>query len=589
MSFKLINKDIEFPRIYPKVERKLATAKEKGWVRVGDFTLRKDIDFIPQLGLQEEVCACECNLIFMCGQGTAGKTFSMYLKALGGMDMYGFTSRLISVRALDSKKGSSIFRDGVTVCGNFGGCEYASSDIPTFAWPEYNSNLQLIHSNFNVDSPKEWEEFQDYAKKQQASLIMIDEATEMKQFKMFAFWFMRNRDSSGMNPQMILSFNPLHEHWSTQMLVDAGYVDTSTWKLKHEMIGKIRYFYNKGDSPSEMIWGDSREEVADAAGLVDKPEDVAAGINRLGYVKSFTVFTGTAADNRELVNATGGQSVANLHAVGKTQRAVVGEAYFGPVDNEEINVSRQMLHNLYTNPTSDDAQMYATLDVSGGTMESDDAPMIIWKGDTITAILFFRGTPTALVSWIDQQLRNYGVPVRNFAYDATGIGYYLTSYTEGMPITANRRALQEYDASGNVVQSEQYFNLRSQLLGKTKVMLERGDISINLDKDLMIPYGKNGKTRRLFDVLCDEINVFRTTTRNNKIYYRSKDEYKAKFHASPNIIDALSYKAIFKLDARPKKAPAEENDDNAYKDLYKRPPKATPNRFTAALNRFRRR
>jgi hypothetical protein len=140
-----------------------------------------------------------------------------------------------------------------------------------------------------------------------------------------------------------------------------------------------------------------------------------------------------------------------------------------------------------------------------------------------------------------------------------------------------------------VVQSEQYFNLRSQLLGKTKVMLERGDISINLNKDLMIPYGKNGKTRRLFDVLCDEINVFRTTTRNNKIYYRSKDEYKAKFHASPNIIDALSYKAIFKLDARPKKAPAEENDDNAYKDLYKRPPKATPNRFTAALNRFRRR
>lgn len=566
---RLVNRNIKFPKPYPKVERKLSTAKEKGYDIVGDYKLRKEgiIDYMPLPGLQEDVCRSECNLIFMCGQATSGKTFTMYLKALGGIDKPNFTARLISVRALDSKKGSSIFRDGVSVCGNFAGCEYNSSEVPTFMWKRWNSNLQLIHSNFNYANPAEKEEFEDYAKKQQSSLIMIDEATEMKHFGMFSYWFMRNRDNSGMIPQMILSFNPSHDHWTTQMLLDAGYLGRD-WYLRKDMIGKVRYFYNKGDTPEGIVWGDSRAEVVRLAGLTLKPEDERAGLTVEDYVKSFTVFTGTAADNRELVNATGGQSVANLHAVGKTQRAVVGDAYFGAIENEELNVTRQMIHNLWENPIDDDENMYATLDVSGGGTKSDNCPMIIWKGLRIIAVKFFKGDPKELVSWIESILQEYNIPVTNFAFDATGIGYYLKSFTAGMPVTANKKSMQEIDEYGNPVLLEQYFNLRSQLLGKTKVMFERGDISCAVAKDAVIPYGKNGGTRRFIDVLFDEINVFVTQTRNGKIYYRSKDEYKSKFKSSPDLMDAISLRAVFELDARPKKQPLAEVEDDAFDELY---------------------
>ncbi|MDE6009332.1 MAG: hypothetical protein K2G90_09010, partial [Muribaculaceae bacterium] len=284
-------------------------------------------------------------------------TFSMYLKALSGIDKQDFKARLISVRGLDSKKGSSIYSDGIKVCGGFANCEASSSDIPSFVWSYWNSNLQLIHSNFNYANPEDKKRFEDYAKKNQASLIMMDEATEMNHFGMFSFWFMRNRDDSGMIPQMILSFNPLHEHWTTQMLKDAGYLGED-WYLKKDMIGKVRYFYVKGDTPSEIVWGDTREEVVERAQPRLQPEDIEAGLTETDLIKSFTVFTGTAADNRELVNATGGQSVANLHAVGGTQRSIVGEAYFGPVDKEEINVNRQMIHQLWENPVNDDENMY---------------------------------------------------------------------------------------------------------------------------------------------------------------------------------------------------------------------------------------
>lgn len=548
----------------------LPRKKEKCGVRAKNYEIARKITSITPAG--EKQCRCiqvsNPNHLYVTDDFiVTHNTYSMLLKTLQGVDKLGFTARFISVRLQDSKKGSSIFRDGVEVLGNFADCEYNSSDYPTFAWSQWNSNLQMIHSNYNVDNPSEWDDFKSYCKKNQASYIAIDEATEIKSFKMWSYWLSRNRDSSGMKPCMVLSFNPEHEHWTTQMLKDAGYIGED-WYIKPHMNGVTRYCYLKGDTPESMIWGDTVEEVAEHADIHISEKEKEAGITIHQIVKSFTFFTGEAGDNKKLIAATGGQSIGNLHAVGGTQRSILHGAYFGPVENEALNVSRQMIHNLWTNPQNADENMYATLDVSGGKTESDDCPMIIWRGLTAVAIRFFRGTPKELVDWIDKILNEYKVPVEHFAYDATGIGYYLTSYTSGMPITANRRVIQEIDENGNPVMAEQYFNLRSQLLGKTKVLLEKGEISTTLPKDLVIPYGKKGGTRNFIDVLFDEMNVFRTTTRNNKIYYRNKDEYIAKFHASPNIMDTVSYRAIFELDARPKKQPEPEIPDDAYDGFY---------------------
>lgn len=565
--FRLRNSETKFPELYPKVERKPYTAKEKGWDKVGDFLIRENIDLIPQVGLQENLISCESNLIFVCGEATSGKTFGMMLRLLRGIGRQNYTGRLVNVRLNDSKKGTSMFRDGMVVWGNFSDCEVTSSDSPTFAWREWNNSIQMIHANFNADNPSEWSDFQEYIKKQQAAEIDIDEATAIEQFKMFAYMFSRNRDSSGVNPCMVLAFNPKHVHWTTEFLKVAGYIGDD-WYLKPEMDGKTRYFYIKGDTPSDIIWGDSREEVVIAAKIKLNEEDIEAGLRPEDMVKAFTLFTGHASGNRKLVAATRGQSVANLHNVGATQRAVLAEAYFGPIEEEELKVTKKMIRDLTTNPENDDENMYATMDVSGGEDKSDGAPMIIWKGLKIVAIEMFKGTPKELVDWIANKLELYDVPVTNFAFDATGIGNYLKSFTSGWGITANKTVMQEYDEQGNPVTLELYYNLRSQLLGKMKVLFEMGKISTSLDLDMHIPYGKKGGTRRIADILFDEINVFIVTTKNKKIYYRSKDEYKARFKASPDLMDAIVLRAVFELDARPKKQPSADVEDDAYTDMY---------------------
>lgn len=572
MAYRILNSEIKWPSPYPKVERTLATVKSKSKTVVGGFELRHKVDYIPQVGLQESVCASECNLIFMCGQATSGKSFAMFMKAFGGIDKQDFKARLINVRALDSKKGSSMFADGMKLYGNYAGCQANSSDIPTFYWPQYNSTVQLIHSNFNYANPDEKKQFEDYAKKHQASLIMIDEATEMNHFGMFAFWFMRNRDDSGMMPQMILSFNPLYEHWTTQMLKDAGYLGAD-WFLKTDMIGKVRYFYVKGDTPESIVWGDTREEVVEVAKPKISQEDRDAGLTEFDMVKSFTVFTGTAADNRELVNATSGQSVANLHAVGGTQRAVVGEAYFGPIEKEEININRNMIHALWENPINEDENMYATMDVSSGKAKNDKMPLIVWRGLQMIGLEQFSGEPNEVSNWIKTRLQKYNVPIKNFAYDGTGHGYWMRGLTEGIPITWNKRAMQEYDKNGNAITIDEFFDLRSQLLGKMEVLLKSGLVSSAIPQDKMIPYGHKNEYRRFIDILFDEMNLFITLKKRGKTYYRNTEEFKNKFKFSPDIMTTIVLRAVFELDTRERKQPKPVITDDAYDDLYRRPPR----------------
>lgn len=569
MAFRILDKSLKFDiTLYPRVERKLPTAKDKGWTKVGGFLLRDKVDFIPQPGLQENVCACEANVIHMCGAATMGKSFTGILLWGYRADKKGASGAMISTRLQDSKKGSSIFRDNELVWGQYAGCQYNTSDYPTFAWPIWFSAWRLIHSNFNTDNPAEWSAFVEYAKKNQNGYQYFDEANDLQE-KQYHYWNSRNRDDSGVPPQSVYSYNPPGKsHYFTRNLINGGYVGADLW-FKPEMNGVVRYYYAPSDNVDDFIWGDTPEEVAKAAGIVLTEKDRAAGLTETDMIRSFAAFTGEASDNRMLVASTGGKSVANLLYSG--QGAVLKGGYFGDIETEEINVNRQMIHDLWQNPVNGDENVYATLDVSGGNTDSDDCPMCIFKGNSLIAIKTFRGDPKQLVDWIDRNLKQYGVPVEHFAFDATGIGNYLRAYTNGVPLTANRRPIQELDERGNAVNLDSFFNLRSQLLSRLEVMLQKGELNFAIPEDMIIQYGKKGERRRIKDILFDEMDVFRFDMRNGKRYARSKDEYKAKFKSSPDLMDTIMLFMYFFLDAKPKKQPKPVVPDNAYDSLYHRP------------------
>lgn len=492
-------------------------------------------------------------------------TFSMIFKVLYGIDKKGFSSAMISKRLQDSKKGGSIFRDNEIVLGAFAGCNYNTAEIPVFYWPQWLSQHRLAHTNFNTDNPAERAQFIELAKKNQNGLQQFDEADSMSEFE-YDYWQSRNRDDSGMIPQSTYSFNPPGpDHYLTRNLINAGYIGED-WYFKPEMNGATRYYYKAGTSVDEYIWGDTPEEVVRAANIQISQKDREAGLTEADMVKSFTAFTGEASDNRMLVASTGGQSVANLMQTGAEQRAVLKGGYFGPIENNELNVSKDMITRLWENPKDEDDNMYATFDVGGG--KGDSVPLIIWRGLQMIAIEYFQGDPQELAGWIKSNLNRYGVPVEHFAYDGTGFGYWLQGLTNGISVTANKRPLQEYDEHGNPVTKDEFFNCRSQLLGKLEVALKRGDISCVIDRNKQVKFGTKNEMRRFIDVLYDGVNLFITTKKNGKTYYNSKEEFKARFKYSPGELDAMSLRMVFELDTRERKQPAPQVADDAYDALY---------------------
>lgn len=492
-------------------------------------------------------------------------TFSMIFKVLYGIDKKGFSSAMISKRLQDSKKGGSIFRDNEILLGAFAGCNYNTAEIPVFYWPQWMTQHRLAHTNFNTDNPAERAQFIELAKKNQNGLQQFDEADAMSEFE-YNYWQSRNRDDSGMVPQSTYSFNPPGpDHYLTKNLVNAGYIG-SDWYFKPEMNGVTRYYYKLGDTVDDYIWGDTREEVAERAGITLTQKEIEAGLTIADMVKSFTAFTGEAADNLMLVSSTGGQSISNLAQTGATQRAVLKGGYFGPIENNELNVSKDMITRLWENPKDDDDNLYATFDVGGG--KGDSAPLIIWRGLQMIAIEYFTGEPQELAGWIKSNLNRYGIPVEHFAYDGTGFGYWLQGLTNGISVTANKRPLKEYDEHGNPITRDEFFNCRSQLLGKLEVALKRGDISCVIDRNKQVKFGTKNETRRFIDVLYDGVNLFITTKKNGKTYYNSKEEFKARFKYSPGELDAMSLRMVFELDTRERKQPAPQVADDAYDALY---------------------
>lgn len=564
MGFRLLDKNITFPTLYPRVERKLPTVKDKGWTRVGEFTLRDKVDFIPQPGLQENVCACEANVIYMCGAATMGKSFTGILMWGYRVDKKGSSGAMVSARLQDSKKGSSIFRDNELVWGPFAGCEYNSSDYPAFLWKLWYSSWRLIHSNFNVNNPAEWSQFVEYAKKNQNGYQYFDEANDLQE-KQYHYWNSRNRDDSGMIPQSVYSFNPPEDrnHYFTRNLVNGGYIGED-WYFKPEMNGRVRYYYSPSENVDDIIWGDTPEEVAEAAHITLTEKDRAAGLTETDMIRSFAAFTGEASDNRMLVASTGGKSVANLLYSGQGESLKGG--YFGGREKEELNIGKEMVRRLWGNPINGDKNMYATMDIASG--KEDSAPMIIWQGLQMVDIEYFKGEPDSLASWIQSRLARHKVPTTNFVYDSGGHGYWVRALTNGIGVTANRRPMQEYDEYGNPTSTHnEFFNLRSQLLGKLEVMLKSGEVSCIIPKDKLVPFGKGNQLRRFIDVLTDGVDLFRTTKKNGKIYYSSKDEFKARFKYSPGEWDNMLLRMMCELDTRERKQPKPVVANDAYDAL----------------------
>lgn len=490
-------------------------------------------------------------------------TFGILLSALDGIEKRGYGALIIKKQLVSTKEtAGGIIQDAKRVFSDYADCQFSSSDNPTFAFPTWGSNISFTHSNFESTTEKRRQEAQEKAKNFQCSHIFFDELTDFD-YGTWSYWLTRNRDSSGVLSKMICTFNTNSHHF-TRAIID-WYIG-SDGKVIQDRIGKVRYFIRQGDSARDWIWGDTVKEVVDKASIEIPQDQLDAGMTPEKMVKSFTFMPCKMSENRVLVNATAGGHIANIYNSGGTEKEKLFDENWNAETGTEATVTKEMIERIFDNPVDNDETMYATLDVSGG---GDGCEMVIWKGLTIINFEQFKANNERKVYeelelWIRFILNKYDIPVENLAFDATGNGQYLKSYSDGRPIIANSRVIPEYDSRGNLSNVDSYFNLRSQLMEKMKVLIDMGLVSCQVDKYKLFEHGKNKTSKTLIEILSEESNVFVRVDRNGKWYYLLKQEFKNKYHFSPDKMDAIIYRAIFELDQSRRKEAVIEYDESDY-------------------------
>ena len=157
---------------------------------------------------------------------------------------------------------------------------------------------------------------QEKAKNKQASYIAIDELTNFT-FKIWKYWFSRNRDNSGMRPKMICTLNANGWHWSRRML--DWYIGDDNYVIP-ERIGVKRYFAIQGETVEDIVWGNTKQEVLDKISIKMTKKMIDAELQPEDMIKSFTFIPGNLMDNRILTYNTKGGNVANLFQLGESER-----------------------------------------------------------------------------------------------------------------------------------------------------------------------------------------------------------------------------------------------------------------------------
>ena len=560
---RLVNEDINMPAIYPKVDRMLPTVDQEGWTKVDGFTLRRHIDYIPQVGFQEIIATCEADVVFTGGSASAGKTVSILLEAMRGLGRDGYSAILLKKELVEAKAGGGMLTDAKRLYSEIPGCTYTSSDSPTFDFPAWKSSIQLTH--LNLQGAGQEREAQEKAKNKQASYIAIDELTNFN-FKVWKYWFSRNRDDSGMRPKMICTLNSNGWHWTRRML--DWYIGDDNYLIP-ERIGVKRYFVIEGEEVEDIIWGNSKEDVIRNAHITVTKEMEEAGVTPDHLVKSFTFIPGNLMDNRILTHSTRGGNVANLYQLGEAERMKLMYGYWGEMEEGEAQITKSQIRDLFSNPWNGDNIKRMSIDIGDG---SDASRAWVFKGNQLINIeTNYTDDAPEKVQWIRSLQNKYNIPVENICVDATGGGNYINDYLKGVVgLVMNTIPIREVDDLGNVIKFEQYVCLRDQLMGKLCAMIASQGVSIAIDQNTTFAHGKKG-TRRdtLLDILVDQSSCAKRLQKaNGKYFFVSKLEYKKSRGESPDDWDCFLMFMVFFLDATLKKGEEMELTEADYAALW---------------------
>lgn len=388
---------------------------------------------VAQEGGQENMLAIDADILICGGSRGGSKSFSLLMEGLKDVLDPDFHAAVFRGNKREMEK---LIRDSRKIYSQYGTYNRAINDM---TWNfDAGGTLGFFYHDGSDDDFKERFQGQEY------DYIAIDEITHIS-YKKFKYLFTCNRGASKIRKRMWGTCNPDSRSWVRQFIdwwIDKdGYIDP-------ERDGKIRYCYMKGDRISQIVWGDTREEV------YEKVKDEIKGTLNEGYAKwdldildsiVSVAFVRADLSQNPMLLLKDKNYLKKLMQQDKGQVLRDLKANWNAAEAGDDMISYEELESIFDNAYQyGDGIRRCTADIAleGG----DNLVMYLWIGWHVADFCCVNVNSKTAVAVIKHKLKEWGVEEENFCYDYQGVGQLVKGFfPEAIPFNNQAAPIADVD------------------------------------------------------------------------------------------------------------------------------------------------
>lgn len=498
--------------------------------------LKNDFNVIAQSGGQENSLASDADIVIMGGNRGGSKTFTLLMESLPDIKNPRFNAVLLRNEKDDLR---DMINTSYLIYSQFG---------------TYNRSISDMTWNFGENAGKLWfsyfaDNFEDFKKRfqgKQFCYIGIDEITHCSYDK-FKYLITCNRNAYGIKNRFWGTCNPDPDSW-VRVFID--------WWIGEdgnpipERDGKKRYCFMDGDSPNNIFWGDTPEEVYEQCKSIIDPlwNDAykKLGFNKKTmFVKSVVFIRARLEDNIKLIEADSNYA-ANLAQQDEESRArdLEGNWNFKAAGDDILKIEH--MERLFNNSAQyGDNKRRVSCDIAyeGG----DNLVLWLWIGNHIEDVYVSRDNSKRTEECVAYKLREWGVLEKDFVFDLNGPGQdFKGKFPDAVKFNNMAAPIPTTKADEQSIKYI-YSSLKSQCADILVKKIKNDEISINPDLSSRKFSGNGYSDMTLYNILMKERKAIRDADTDKGFSLIKKEVMKKYVGHSPDFIEAMIYRQIFDI------------------------------------------
>ena len=352
-----------------------------------------------------------------------GKTFASVLSTAECSLDPEFRAVFIRKTFTEITSGGGMYDEFRTIYGDW--ASYKQSQPPRVTFPS-GAYVEFRQVN-NEDLKKIQEEW----KGSQYTMIYIDEATSVA-FSTFKYLMSRNRSKSRFHPTIKATMNPERECW-IRPFID-WYVGPDG-KIIPERDGKVRYFFIYGNDPTDVFWGNTKEEVyRQGKSEIDRKLRALGGdFTYENLIKSFVFYLGKMSENKASIgnNMDYAGSVASVGGH-QAEQFIEGNWNASSRDESTYVVKPSTINALPNRERATNGMKYITVDLAD--TGSNSTVICVFDGFHLLDMeILNRSTPRGNAERVKAVARRHDIADSHIIYDAQRAAYMIDYIPEAVP------------------------------------------------------------------------------------------------------------------------------------------------------------